>query len=327
MNRYLLAFCLLQTAPFEVQPFRATEPVTNDPDDPAIWVNREDPEASLILATNKVKAPDGALVVYGLDGRIRESMVGIDRPNNVDVEYGLDGIDIAVVTERLKNRLLVFEVDSSGLTQVGEIPCCEEPMGIGLYKRPKDGAIFAIVAPKGREDSPRKDYLYQFRLTRQPDGRVTGTLVRRFGDFSGSKEIEAVVVDDELGYVYYSDEGAGIRKYRADPAHPRAQRQISVFAQAGFEGDREGLAIYRSEARRGFLIATDQRAGSSVFHVYRREGANRPLFTFRGGSDTTDGIDAASEALGPEFPRGIFVAMNSSGKNFLIYRWEDIMRR
>lgn len=327
MNRILLALALVAPAPVDVQPFRATEPVANDADDPAIWVNRDDPEASLILATNKVKAPDGALVVYGLDGRIRESMVGIDRPNNVDVEYGLDGIDIAVVTERLKNRLLVFEVNASGLTEVGAIPCCQEPMGVGLYKRPKDGAIFAIVAPKGREDSPTEDYLYQFRLVRQADGSVTGTLVRRFGNFSGTKEIEAVVVDDELGFVYYSDEGAGIRKYRADPAHPRARRQVSMFGQEGYSGDREGLAIYRTEARRGFLIATDQLAGNSVFRVYRREGANRELFAFRGGSDATDGIEAASEALGPEFPRGIFVAMNSSGKNFLLYRWEDIMRR
>jgi 3-phytase len=318
---------LIPAASVEVAPFRATEPVTHDPDDPAIWVNRDDPEASLILATNKVKAPDGALVVYGLNGRIRESMVGIDRPNNVDVEYGLDGIDIAVVTERLKDRLLVFEVNASGLTEVGAIECCQEPMGIALYKRPADGAIFAIVAPKGREDSPRSNYLHQFRLTRQPSGSVTGALVRRFGDFSGTKEIEAVVVDDELGFVYYSDEGAGIRKYRADPAHPRAHRQVAIFGQEGYTGDREGLAIYRSEARRGYLIATDQQPGSSVFHVYRREGANRELFTFRGGSDTTDGIDAASEHLGPEFPRGIFVAMNSSGKNFLIYRWEDVMRR
>jgi 3-phytase len=323
-----LPFLVLATAtPFDVKPFRATEPVANDPDDPAIWVNRESPEDSLILATNKVKAPDGALVVYGLDGRIRESMVGIDRPNNVDVEYGLDGIDIAVVTERLKNRLLVFEVNASGLTEIGAIDCCEEPMGIGLYKRPADGAIFAIVAPKGRENSPKSDYLLQFRLVRQEDGRVTGALVRRFGNFSGTKEIEAVVVDDELGFVYYSDEGAGIRKYHANPAHPRAGREIALFAREGYTGDREGLAIYRSEARRGFLIATDQQPGSSVFHVYRREGANRHLFSFRGGSDTTDGIDAASEALGPDFPRGLFVAMNSSGKNFLLYRWEDIMRR
>jgi 3-phytase len=321
------ALVLFAATPFDVQPFRPTEPVANDPDDPAIWVNRESPQDSLILATNKVKAPDGALVVYGLDGRIRESMVGIDRPNNVDVEYGLDGIDIAVVTERLKNRLLVFEVNASGLTEIGAVECCEEPMGIGLYKRPSDGAIFAIVAPKGRENSPKSGYLLQFRLVRHEDGRVSGTLVRRFGNFSGTKEIEAIVVDDELGFVYYSDEGAGIRKYRADPAHPRAGREIALFAREGFTGDREGLAIYRSEARRGFLIATDQQPGSSVFHVYRREGANRELFSFSGGSDMTDGIDAASEDLGPEFPRGIFVAMNSAGKNFLIYRWEDIMRR
>ncbi len=47
---------------------------------------------------------------------------------------------------------------------------------------------------------------------------VKGTLVRKFGLFSGKKEIESIAVDDALGYVYYSDEGYGVRKYYADPS-------------------------------------------------------------------------------------------------------------
>lgn len=30
--------------------------------------------------------------------------------------------------------------------------------------------------------------------------------------------------------------------------------------------------------------------------------------------------------FGPDFPRGIFIAMNSAGKNFLVYDWRAIER-
>ncbi len=139
----------------------SSERVPTDPDDPAIWLHPTDAAQSLVIGTNKVAAPDGALVVYGLDGKIRQTISGIDRPNNVDVEYGFrfDGvpIDIAVATERLKHRLRVFRIDpvEGRLVGIGEVPVlagqageAAEPMGIALYKRPTDSRIFAIVAPK-----------------------------------------------------------------------------------------------------------------------------------------------------------------------------------
>ncbi len=311
--------------PLAVTATLATEAVSHDPDDPAIWINRRRPGASLILATNKVRRPDGALYVFGLDGRTRQVVRGIDRPNNVDVEYGLSGIDVAVVTERLQNSLRVFAVEAGGVRELGSVDCCPEPMGIGLYRRPRDGAVFAIVAPKGRPDSPRTGYLYQYRLEYR-EGRVRATLARRFGRFSGTKEIEAVAVDDELGFVYYSDEGAGIRKYHADPEHPAAAEEIAVLATAGYRGDREGLALYRRPDGSGYLIATDQLPGNSEFHLYDRR-TNQETAVFTGGADTTDGIDATAADLGPAWRGGLFVAMNSSAKNFLVYRWRDIMRR
>ena len=65
----VLVLCLAAPAPHpsvDIRPALATAPVTDDPDDPAIWVHPSDPARSLIVGTNKVKAPKGALVVYGL---------------------------------------------------------------------------------------------------------------------------------------------------------------------------------------------------------------------------------------------------------------------
>ncbi len=251
--------------------------VPNDPDDPAIWIHPSDPSKSLVLGTDKMKS-SGGLYVFGLDGVLRQSMTPLDRPNNVDVEYGFlsaaVSTDIAVVTERMQHRLRVFAIPADGvpLTDLrpaglpvleGESGDESEPMGIALYKRPRDGAVFAIVAPKSGGTT---DYLWQYRLATDGAGRLAATLARRFGRFSraGAEpgeigEIEAVVVDDALGFVYYSDERSAIRKYHADPDHPHADRELAVIGADGYLGDREGLAIY--ETGRGHRLPCVERSG------------------------------------------------------------------
>ncbi|MCP5116649.1 MAG: phytase, partial [bacterium] len=232
----------------EIQPTVTTAAVSEDADDPAVWVHPTDPAQSLIVGTNKVTAPAGALVVFGLDGKIRQTVDGIDRPNNVDIEYGLDlggePIDIAVATERLQSQLRVFRVepDGSGLTPLSSVPVFDgeqgersAPMGVALYRRPSDGAIFAIV---GRKNGPRAGYLWQYRLEDDGNGSLRGTKVREFGSFSGLEEIEAIAVDDELGYIYYADEGDGIHKWAADPDHPNAAQELAHFGRDGFQADR-----------------------------------------------------------------------------------------
>ena len=42
-----------------------------------------------------------------------------------------------------------------------------------------------------------------------------------------------VAVDDALGFVYYSDERFGIRKYRADPDAPDAATELASFGTDG----------------------------------------------------------------------------------------------
>jgi 3-phytase len=323
-----------------VTPARASATLPHDPDDPAIWVHPTAPERSLVLGTVKVEAPDGGVAVFGLDGALRQLVTGIDRPNNIDVEYGFAfggrAIDIAVVTERYQRRLRVFTIapDGAGISDLGSVPVLEgqageagAPMGIGLYRRPRDGAVFAIVAPK---TGPADGYLWQYRLQDAGEGKLSAVAVRRFGRFGGSGEIEAVAVDDEAGFVYYADEDNGVHKWHADPDRADAATELAHFARDGFSGDREGLAIYAGRSGTGYILAADQLPMNSGYHLYRREtpqgvpGVHVPVGVFAGGADSTDGIEVTSRDLGPDYPGGLFVAMNSRGRNFLFYRWSDI---
>jgi 3-phytase len=342
----LLVACSAVVAPPDgIRPVASTAPVANDADDPAIWVNAADPARSLIIGTNKVGAPAGALYVFGLDGTVRQVVAPLDRPNNVDVEYAFataqGPIDIVVATERLQRRLRVYQVSAEGLAPIdaGGIPVLDgetgeaaHPMGIALYRRPDDGAVFAIVAPK-TGGSTR--YLWQYRLTGDAvTGIVRGTLVRRFGDYSGEGEIEAVLADDALGYVYYADEAHALHKWQADPDHPDADRELAVFARDGYTAQREGLALLARADGTGFIVGSDQIAGGTTLRVFRREGrGGQPhehdpaVAAIRTMADSTDGLDITTAPLGSRFPAGMLVMMSSKERTFQLYDLRDVVKR
>jgi len=322
----------LSEEPRAVRHVIETATVGTDPDDPAIWVNAANPEKSLILGTDKIELPGGALYVFDLAGKVVQKIENLDRPNNVDVEYGFNlggkSVDIAVLTERKKHRLRIFTIDRltgrltdvTGKTQIlkGETGEASEPMGIGLYRRP-DGRVSAFVSPK---TGPKHGYLAEVELIPNGD-RVDAKQVRRLGQFSGEGEIESILVDDEMGFLYYSDEGAGVRKMTVDPAN---SKELAMLGRTGYNGDREGLAIYATGKGTGYLLSTDQIEGGSITKVYRREGSNQFVTELAGGADDTDGIDVTSLPLGPSFPHGLWVAMNSGPKTFLIYDGREIRR-
>ena len=320
----------------EIAPRVVTERVPHDSDDPAIWINRADPARSLVVGTDK-DAEDGGLYVFDLDGKIQaaKTVRGLKRPNNVDIGYdfALGGrrVDLAVLTERNASRLRVFTVpdfkpvDGGGLTVFDRDPE-RLPMGIALYRRPRDGALFAIVSARV---GPRDGYLWQYRLEDDGRGVVRATKVREFGHFSGKKEIEAVAVDGELGRVYYSDEQFGVHEYAADPAVPEANREIALFANTGFVGDQEGISIFPTGPRTGYVIVSNQ--DGNRFEVFTREGSatdpagHAHLASLALTARASDGNDATATALGPRFPHGLFVAM-SEDRTFQFYAWEDLER-
>lgn len=317
----------------KIEPVIVTEPAKHDTDDPAIWIHPQDPSKSLIIGTDKDE--DGALYVYNLDGKIIEEKVvkGLKRPNNVDIAYGMkvsgESIDIAVTTERLTNKIRIYSlpdmqpVDNGGIA-VFEGEDLRAPMGISLYTRPSDGNIYAIV---GRKEGPEDGtYLWQYLLKDDGSGNIKASKVREFGKYSGQKEIEAIAVDDELGYVYYSDEGKGIRKYYADPDSSNVE--LAMFATSGFAEDHEGISIYTQDDGKGYILVSDQQANK--FHIFTREGTeedphdHRLVKIFNSSTLSSDGSEVTHIALNIQFANGLFVAM-SEDKTFHYYSWKDIM--
>jgi 3-phytase len=199
-----------------IKPVVITDSVKHDTDDPAIWINPKNPSKSLIIGTDKNQ--DGALFVFDLQGKIQSEKVvrGLKRPNNVDIEYGLKiggkKVDIAVTTERMNHQLRIYSLPDMKPIDNGGIPMFEgetgtefrDLMGIALYKNPK-GKIYAMVGRKN--GSTTGGYIWQYELSDNGKGQVKATFIRKFGTYSGKKEIESIAVDDALGYVYYSDEG------------------------------------------------------------------------------------------------------------------------
>lgn len=328
-------------SPIAVRMSFGTESIKEDPDDPAVWINPSDPSKSLIFGTDKKEAPNGSLYAFNLSGTIVDRIPNLDRPNNCDVEsavpMGRDTVDIVAVTERGKQRLLIYRIDRnsgklkeiSGANAVfeGETGDAALPMGVALFKR-KNGTTFAILS---RKTGPSGTYLWQYELVPNTKGLIDLKLTRKFGDFIGGKEIESVCVDDELGFVYYSDEGYGIHKYFADPDAPKADNKLTEFAREGWKGDHEGIAIYKTGLATGYIVCTDQIEGDSIFTVYPREGSktggvddHQPLARFTLLADDTDGIEITSANLGKDFPSGLMVAMNSGTKNFVVADWRKI---
>jgi 3-phytase len=315
-----------------VKPMVITQQLPHDTDDPAIWINPVDATKSIVIGTDK--DTDGGLYAFDLNGKIIKKSIPLKRPNNVDIAYGLilngKKVDVAVTTERETNSIRVFSlpdlepIDNGGIA-VFEGETLRAPMGISLYTRATDQAIFAVV---GRKEGPSGSYLWQYKLQDGGQGTVVGEVVRKFGNYSGTKEIEAIAVDNELGTILYSDEQFGIRKYWADPAK-NDNSELALFGKGDFKGDNEGIAIYKKSATEGYILVSNQQA--NTFMVYPREGAigdsnSYPLLAeIPTSTIECDGADATAVNLGGAFKNGMFVAM-SNGMTFHFYSWDTMQQ-
>lgn len=318
-----------------VQPVVITQAAQNDTDDPAIWINPNNPDESLILGTDKHE--DGALYVYNLKGEIIEDKVvrNLKRPNNVDilhqVDLGFATLDLAFVSERFTSKIRVYSLPSMEEIAPNGIPVFEgetgaefrDLMGISSYKNPTTGKAYVII---GRKNGPKDgSYLWQYEILSDTISKIVKlNLVRKFGNYSGKKEIEAIAVDQKLGYIYYSDEHFGVRKYYADPE--KGNDELAAFGTEGFFDDQEGISIYELSDTTGYIIVSDQ--GRNAFRVFAREGTaeNPHEHTFIASipvkAVASDGNEVTHLISNAQYPGGLFVAM-SDEKTFHFYSWKD----
>lgn len=317
-----------RTIPQEVIPADyISDKTPNDTDDPAIWINPEKPLESLLLGTDKGDST-GGIFVFDIKGRLipEKCLTNLRRPNNIDVEYGFkrdsnSSLDIAVFTERGANRIRVVSLPDMNFIDGGGIPVFEDeldrsPMGIALYHDRIAGLIYAFVS---RKKGPLQGYLGQYQLYADTLGTIRGRLVRKVGSFSGGKEIEAIAVDDDNGFIYFSDEGFGVKKYHA---HPDSSNQLlAIFGNEGFADDQEGISIYPTGKKSGYILVSDQQA--NLFRVFSRESPHRELAILPLSTQQSDGSEAVAFSFDPSFPKGIFVAM-SDDKTFQIFDWRKL---
>ncbi len=301
-----------------------TDPVSSPgdaADDPSVWIHPRDPGNSCILATDKKYG----LVVYDLAGKQIDSL-SLGRANNVDLCYNfpLAGkkVDLIATGVRDKEQLKFFTLDPNTRKLIDITApsgkASVEPYGCCLGRSPKTGKFYFIVNSK-------KGEVGQYELF-DKGGKVAFREVRRFA-VGGSTE--GCVVDYVTGDLYIGEELKAIWKYSIEPE--TGDKRVMVDSEH-FVPYVEGLTIYYADEKTGYLLASSQ--GDSSYSVYRREGKNEYLGSFRIGREGirevlhTDGIDVSSVPLGKTFPKGLFVAQDSfsdeGNQNFKLVPWERI---
>jgi len=303
---------------WEVAALGETEVAPGDPDDPALWVPEDEPGAGRILATDK----GYGLLVYDFDGKLVQKIPS-GRLNNVDVRGNL-----AFASNRSDTSITWYRIDAGTVTEGGRLPLKPEVgagpeiYGLGAYVSPRDGGLYVFANFKS-------GLVLQFAVT---DGQVLQ--FREVRRLQVTSQPEGMVADDELGQLYVGEEDRGIWRFGAEPTDPVEGTLVDAVgsAQLGHD-DVEGLALYPTGPGRGFLIASSQ--GTHSYALYRREGANEPVGSFRivsgNGVDTvseTDGLEVTARALGPRYPEGLLVVQDDKNegltKNFKLVSWADL---
>jgi 3-phytase len=302
-------------------------------DDPAIWVNFNDRENSLIIGTDK----KAGLYVYDLKGN-QKGFYPVGKVNNVDIRYGFPlgsgkTADLVGASNRTDNSLVLFAIDPNTKIFTNLLPekvfsSLTEVYGFSFYHDRKRNRFFAFVCAKDGNAE-------QWEIL-PPAGEKTGMKLIR--TFNFGSQTEGLVVDDDLGYLYAAEEDNCIWKIPADPEKDPLKTRIALSDSLNprIKYDLEGLAILKKNSKKGYLIASVQ--GNYTYAVFEREGENRYLGSFSIGEDKfdatedTDGIDVTSENLGEAFPYGILVVQDGfnydgdslDSQNFKIIPWEKV---
>ena len=276
-------------------------------DDPAIWVNPQQPTDSLILGTDKKYG----LNVYALDGRLLQSLP-TGRVNNVDVRYNIattDGPkDIAVASNRSFQTLSVYDITPTGeVSHRAELATTLSDV-YGLCSGVINNQLQVFV---NDTDGRYQQYALTFS-SEQPDA----TLV---AEFSLPSQPEGCVVDDANNMLYMGEEAAGV--WQKDLASPLSEPELIATIGNDVAADIEGMGIYKLAEQR-YLVASSQ--GNNRFAVFALDDDNRLLGTFKAGINEaahidgvseTDGLEVTATPLGSKYPEGLMVVQD--GRNVM----------
>ncbi len=216
-------------------------------DDPAIWVDPTDSEASIVITTAK----EGGLRVYDLGSQELQSLPAVPAPradgvdgryNNVDIAYdvalGGASVDLAVVSDRYNDQLRFFTIDPAGaeastpLTEVtaSELPFLFSPdratvdeehtaYGLAVWQ-PAPGESYAVVTQEGASNLALVRLEASGGLVGYSDVATTaipstfplpdGTTWVPCEEPGVGPQLEGVSVDQRTGVLYATQEDVGL---------------------------------------------------------------------------------------------------------------------
>ena len=343
---FILAF-FLSTFAFadyvEVEAIYETPPVITEgdaADDPAIWVNKNNPSNSIIFGTDK----KSGIYSYNLQGQ-ELSYTNLGRINNIDTRTLNLGDDENVSDFTFlfgSNRTLgsvdlwVFEDNKTrqklknNSWEVPSKPSFRGKSNIIVYGicagiDPKYGLVAFLTEDTG----PRVEV---WNLTDNGLDLIT--------TFNNGGESEGCVYDDFNRTLFISEEEVrGVLKaYRLDDSFDFSEPYIVDSREGQIGGDPEGVSLYKTSNNSGYLILSSQ--GDSKFNLYDRNYPFDYITSFRIGSSKsidnvtdTDGIETINFNLSDEYPEGIMIAQDGFNKdgyetkrqNFKIVSFKDVL--
>ncbi len=304
-------------------------------DDPAIWVNKNNPQQSRVIGTNKQQG----LFVYDLQGKeVQHFNTG--KLNNVDVRYGIQvgqqQLDIAVATNRDDNSLAIYTIDpaTGALNFSGSVKTgLENIYGFCMYQSPASAnatvKTYAIPNAKSGE-------FQQIELTATLDKNKTiiwqGKVVRRF---FVKTQPEGCVADDQHQRLFIGEEDVALWTLGAE-ASASPVPELVLAAGDTLVPDVEGVGVYAGKEK-SYVVVSSQ--GNNTFVVMDA----LPPFTVRGivridldaannidGVSETDGLEVSSVNFGGAFNEGLLVVQDGhkvlpeAPQNFKYIAWQKI---
>ncbi len=298
---------------------------TNDDaaDDPAIWHNRANPSASLILGTDK----KAGIYVYDLAGQMKHFQ-NAGRVNNIDLRdnvliAGKPGV-LVVASDRndLANSnlaLFTLNTSTSQLVPLGKVAAgAGEAYGVCLFQSGPD--VFAFIVLKDGTINQVK-----FDLN---SATSTGQIVR---SMKLGTQSEGCVVDDQTGRLYVAEEDVGLWRFDARATGSVTPTKIAAADGKEIVADAEGVALADDPQIGRLIIVSSQ--GDNAYSVYK---ASDDSFVGRfriragrfGATEETDGIELIVGDFGEAYPGGLFIAQDGvnspRAQNFKLVAWDDI---
>ena len=241
----------------------------------------------------------------------------LQRPNGIAV---ID--DLIFVVERDNKRLQIFSLPegrSLGFTDGGIM---QRPYGIAVMQGDAQDYIVYITDDfnAAGKSGPKRVHIYRVKMQRD---KAEISFVRTFGDQQGPgvlTKVESIVIDQENGRLIIADEH-------------RTQKNLKIYTLSGdfvgeilgeglFEYEPEGIALYQTGLKSGYIIATDQDRVGNKFYLFDRQTFAH-VGTFKGNLvRNTDGVAVTNRAFGP-FKSGAFYAVHDNG-SICAFDWHTL---